>query len=1535
MESYNIYDDFKHECEAFAEMFNDGYFSAGGLYCHPLLENVIYVPCTAEEQKSNGLDICRMRDMLVMSEDGEHFVPFEINKARAFAEANKFVYIATLLSKKAFKAADWMVDGKHDTVIVSVEEMKKTGKPYAPVTPLTNVTLPFKKINCPFLYSKGTLEAPKVMNKNEIDKMLNNYLADKLSDFDHIEVINETEFEIYGTTVKMDRNESRCAALDKGTALIAPMAKPVTDNKFAFDAADYDFDEREFEIAALEQAAEKCGIKHDYKSYEGKNTLDELIEQFKKNVSDSNDYGFKYVPVDKDKYMDDLAAVSLSDADSETLKKDILPLLTVRPASGAVFNLARALSPRDAENVENISEYWGVPALDTAQLAAYLESAFIPEDGRNDKGELILAPAKAKVAKEEITKAAARYKIRSLEIADKLDEICTKAEEQERTYNGTVFASVEEMNKAQENEKKLIDECDDLSALSMDELKKLRKYIYDMKLDRKTASKYLIKVRVAMNDAEENSLRQKVFGLGTKTRAELADIKKKLSESDEAIAAPYIRMVENADLSAQLRELTDAFKAIPDKAKADELEKKLDEGGYDKMFGRHFKAKINQARDGFARGEIEALCSGIETAAQSRLDEIMKKLGDIKCRAALKAPFEKKIAERSLKIEEEEAEKVFGSIASADKAKVEELRKIIADGKFRKSVTDKYVSKLDSRMTEIENGEFIKKCETIPAMDKAALDEIVKVLESGKYPAEISEKYLPRTKERADALLKAEIDGIVKDVSAMTFDKLDEAEKKLSDEKYPEAFTKDALEKIGSRRRELYRKEVDDLCRDIAKLDKKGVEELRGKLGNEKYDKEYTKKYFVQLDERIDKIETDKVSELVKDIDKLKRPELEKLAADINALGFREDNIKAGLDKIHAKEISLMKAELESLCKNIPNTPRKDLKKLKEALAGDDFDKELSAKYIEQIDKRTAELIKQELSDLCKNISASPREKLLDMKKAINETPEYAEAGKAYLDQIDNRIKSIDKAEFDKQMSEIESLDREKLDAFVENLESRKASLDPKRYEEVLKKCEEREELLAKKELDELVKDVNKLDLEKLVEIKDKIQSSVRSDVYTMGVAMPYLNKVNDEANKRYVEYYSKMTSGIAAMSRPDLIVLREKIEKNEVKAPDEMLQSQVRRVNAEIRKADRLALDAKCRNLRMFSQYECEELIRDISSMDIGEDDKREYINKCNLQITSLKNGERDSYVQQMTNFMIANGVKDGTFYIANEKGATIFEKRYQACTSSFASVGEYEPGVLIHEVNSGSTDEAYMLTLDQFYYNSKGGMDHVAIEQIERFEVKKTLFKTTLNLLDKSGKSHELPNNVTQGKAADALAAALNQLLNKMQSDKAAVKIREAEERKKVAEAKQREIENERLSIEAARRKAAEEELKAKEKAKAEAEAQNAKAEEKKPEDKPEEKKAEVAKKEFKPIQVVAVKPLPDIKPEPKPEEKKPEPKPEEKKPEPKAEEKKPEPKHEEKKPEPKPEPVKIKFCDQCGAKITNENAKFCMECGNRLIK
>ena len=65
------YNRFKESCEEFKSAFSDSFFSSGRLFCHPLLDGLIYTPCSPEEAKSNSMDICRMADMLLMSADGK------------------------------------------------------------------------------------------------------------------------------------------------------------------------------------------------------------------------------------------------------------------------------------------------------------------------------------------------------------------------------------------------------------------------------------------------------------------------------------------------------------------------------------------------------------------------------------------------------------------------------------------------------------------------------------------------------------------------------------------------------------------------------------------------------------------------------------------------------------------------------------------------------------------------------------------------------------------------------------------------------------------------------------------------------------------------------------------------------------------------------------------------------------------------------------------------------------------------------------------------------------------------------------------------------------------------------------------------------------------------------------------------------------------------------------------------------------------------------------------------------------------------
>ncbi len=1479
MEIYRDYNRFKSACNGFGELFAENRLQSGSLFCHPLIEGLIYVPCTPEETKSHSLDICRMSDMMLMSADGEEFVPFNLNEARKIAEENEKVYLADMNGQGAFEALSWMIDGKHDTLIISEEHMKKEGKPYAPVTPLTNVFLNFKKINCNFLYKRGTVEDPAVLSDKGITEQLDNYIAEALEEFPRIEVLGSAEFDLYGEKLVTDKNESRCMELDKGLGILDKINEDMTANEAAFKAVELNVDSVKLTVKAALTAAEKCGVKAQESDFAGSSDVSAIKETLRKLISEKNGYGFKYTSPDKTKAGDALKAIELSSASPEEIKKDIINLLAVRPVYGAVFNLARATSPADAENVENISEYWQSSALDITKLNEYLSENYIPAECRDSEGKLCCPGSKASLIMEDISAAAAKYKLKNASVLSELAEYCKEFEKQSRTYNGTVFETVEQMEKAVKNEKELVDLCADLSALSEDELKKLRKYIFDMNLDKKTTGKYLLKIKLALNDCEENQLKMLTTGLSLKKPEELSALKEKIKGGgfDETVAAPYISKVDEGILAASLKELTEMFRSIPDKAKADSLEETLASGKYDPMFKKHFAAKIADARDNFARTEIAEMFKNIESADRKATYEIKEKLDELKCRAALKAPYFSKLRARAEQAENEEAEKVFAGIKTADKAKLEELRKETS-GRFNKAISDKYTALINERAAELENEEFIKRCDGIPAMDRSTLAVITSDLKSGKYPESISAKYLPMVEEREKAITKAELSEMCKDIPAMGFAKLEELEKKLSEGKYPEDLVSGFVERINNRRKDLYKEEADALCKDISTMYKPALSQLTEKLKDEKYPADYVSKYFDQIEKRVDEIENEKLSSYCKELDKKDKSELEHLSQVISSWEMKKENVAPWLEKIRQREIELMRSEMEALCKNIDNTPRKELSKLKEALS-EGFDKEMAAKYIEQIDKRTEMLIKKELEELCRNLSNATKDKLLEMKISINEAPEYAEAGKIYIEQIDSRLKQIEKAEFDKQMADIDNLDREKLEKFMEDLEKRKPAFDPKRYEETLKKCHERGAFLDKQELDKICGDLDSADLKALGEIKEKITEGG----FAVESTYPYLKKVDDAISDRHVKYFSKLIANINGMTRADLIVLLEKIKKNENNCPEDMLQRYIGQVKKKIRDADCAFLDSKCKNLSSFSERRSMDLIKDIKAMDMDENDRNRFINQVELHITHLKTVVRDSYVEKFAVLMDDHNLK-AQFYVPGKSKA--FDNRFIAICNAFASLEKFELPVLINEKVPGKEDEAFMMTVNYLYAQTPAGFNRISLEKIEKFEGKKGLIGSgNLKVIEKDGKSSDIVIKSKDGKFIENAPKALNAILTVIQKDKADAVLREAEEIKAAEEARLQEQEIAERELEAARKRAAAAEQAAEatksETKPAEAAKPEVKAEEKPAESKPVDKSAEVKSAETKPDAVkpadakapikpikpieVVVSPIPEVKPLP----------------------------------------------------------------------
>ncbi|MGN0695302.1 MAG: hypothetical protein ACI4J5_00895 [Oscillospiraceae bacterium] len=1697
MEILNDYGKFREHCAAFKDVFMEKYLPEGELFCHPLTKGLIYAPASDDEAKSNDATICRLSDMMLMSEDGEtDWMPFNITKAREIAEANEHIFLSDLLFKTSFVAQDWMIDGKHDQMIVSEQYMKEHNKPYAPVTPLTNQKMKIKKIVNENFWKQGTLEAPVSISFEDLSASLDDFSAEKLEKFPLISGVSAHTLTVGETCAKVSAECAKMSVLNNSLSVISELKAKMDEAAPLLKAIGMGMTAVGYSIKFLVAVLNKNGIEINGAEFRNKfydaqvkklpaeHTIDDELSAAKAALIAAFAANGK-IPSDSTpaaEYYEKLREIETSPLTKDELLAKAVELLSVKPADRAVFKLLYSNFSANADDISEAEEFWfgSKETYSDDELNIHLTKQYIPADAIGEKGDYICGFPKAKLIYEELSAAAGKYHFADCPAAANLKKYIDEEDKKSRTFNGTVFESAEEMAKAVKNEAELAKLCTDLSALNRDELKKLKKYIFDSTADDKTKAKYIVKAKLAENSAEDSELKQLTLSLPLMKLDEVKSLLEKLNaaEYDDTVKKPYISAAEDRLLSAQADELSEKYKDIDKKSASeiDALVKETDSDRYCAMLKKHFLRRADAAKNALARKDLDALCAGMESLDKEKLAELRKKVEEKDYPSAVSARYIGRISALTAECDRKEVREVFGKISSASKEELDRLREIINSGKYATELTDPYIDRIAERETALRFEEFETRCKTIPTMDKEALAAIKAEFTGGKYPAELTDKYSPDIIIRENDLEKQEIDDLCKDIPTMKrpelkklaetlsdtkynseftapyFDKIKEREiaaekeeieelcrdiptmkdedlkklsealsdtkfnadhtapyfdkikarkveiekaelaelckdiasmkrddlkklsEKLADPKYNKEYTAEYTAKIKDRNLQLDNIEVDEACRDITKMDRAALKALSEKISDEKYSKDYTAKYFDQIKAREADIDRAELTELTKNVDKLKKSELVKLTADINEKYSKEVSAPF-IEKVRAKEISLMKAEMENLCRNIPSTPRPELSKLKEALKSDDFDKELSAKYITQIEERENALIKTELQNLCKNIDTAPKDKLLEIKLKITDTPEYKEQGKQYIDRIDTRLKKLDKEEFDKMMTSVSTMDLSALDKFSEELEKRKPTLEPAKYTEMLGLIDARFDKLENDELNKLCGNIPELKIEQITSILNTIEDKGFKDKN----AQSFIKKLNDAANQLYIKDLSKLTENLGGLNKAALLDVCKKISDYGNGCPDDLKKRYDGIVRKKIRELDDKRVEQVCRNLGSLTKNETLKIIAQIREMDIDEDAKKRHISTCENHILSSKKAERDSYTLKLSADMVEASINQSHVITGD---SPTFDSTALKMQNSFAKMGQFDLPVLLHTVTQGNPDEGFIFTLEYVFCRNKNGLiSKKAVDDIDRFIGKKGLLGNgSLRLEEKNGTSTDLPIGI-KGAAIEGAAVVLNKLLTYVQSTR-------SEERRKDLEANAARNDTFMdLTADAPIPPAASKPAEA------------PKPAEPTPAPKPAETPVQPAAKPAEPVQAAAPKPvevpdvsvdikpikhiettapisknadIKDIKPikpitgeevkpveVPKAEAPKPVevPKAEAPKPVevPKAEAPKPVevpkaeapksievPKAEAPKPAPQPapapssaKPIKMKFCDQCGAKIMSESAKFCSECGNKIAR
>ncbi len=1680
MKTLTEYGQFREHCLAFKEEFAEEYLPEGQLLCHPLIKGLIFAPASEEEVKSNSTNICRLYDLMLMSENGTNdWKPFNIAEARKIASENEHIFLSDLMFGTLYCAHDWMIDGKHDQLIVSEQYMREHNKPYAPVTPLTNQRLNIKKINDESFWVKGTLENPAFITFNEISENLDKFSADRLSEFPVISEIREKTFKIADTEVKIPADSAKYMTLVSSLRAVDRLKSEMDGVSPILSALGMKMTAAGYSIKFLVAALNKNGVsingadfRNSFYEAELKNfpenpsVTEELAaagKAFIKAFAEKNTIGFKIPSYDEKKSEDALTEAESGNLSGKELLSAVLGILSEKPANGAPFKLLYANFPDSVNEIAELEEFWlsKKRTFSDEELNAYLEKKYVPADSFDDKGEYCCGSEKARLICEELSAAASKYRFPSCPAVAKIKAYIDKEEINARTYNGTVFDSAEDMKKAAENESKIADLCTDLSALDRNEIAALKKYIFDSTADKKTKAKYLVKIKLAENDVQKNELSQIALKLPLSSLDEAKAILEKLkaADADDAVKKEFIVRANDRIISAQAEELSAKFKSI-DSMKADEIDavlKECDTDRYSPIVKKHFVRKASYAKNNLSRRELDDICKDMDKLDRVKLGDLRKTIEEKKYPSSISGSYLRKIASLAADFDRKEVVSIFGGVSKASREELEKLRAVINEGRYSTELTDPYINKIAERERAIKIEEFEERCKKISEMDKDSLAKIKAEFTGGEYPEEITSKYADKIIARENALENAEIDEIVrdmdkadiptlenmkkalsdekfkkehtapffvklterklavltegldkmnnadldkltqslksgefdkektstffdriktrretiekdeiaalcKDIPSMDREALKKLQTSLSDEKYNKEFTAPYFDKIKHRNIEIDNAEVVKICENVDKMDRAALKTAKEKISDEKYDKEFTDSYFDKIKAREAELDKAELTELTKDVEKLNKSDLEKLTAKIKEK-YSKDIISPFIEKIRAKEISLMKAEMEQLCKNIPSTPRSELSKLKDALKGGEFDKELSEKYIKQIEERENSLIKTELSDLCRNLDNAPKEKLHEMKQKISELPEYAEPGKEYVSRIDARLRKLDKEEFDKMMNSIDKMSREEIDKFSEELQKRKPTLDMNRYSAAVKSADKRIDELDKAELDELCKNMPAMTISEITAALHTIEDKG----FKPANSAAYIKRLNGAAEQLHIKELSKLTEKLDGLTKSELLEICGKIADYKNGCTDDLKKRYDGIVRRKIREVEDKEVGILCRGIGSMTESEICGLIEKIKLMDIDDEAKKRHVSNCENTIISKKTETRDLLTSRIGSCMSEHSLNQSV--IVTRESPT-FDSTALKMEHSFADIGKFDLPVILHTVTQGNPDEGFIITLEYLYCRNRNGLiTKKALGDISRFMGKNGIFSAnTLKAEEKNGSTTELPSSI-KGKFVENVAIVLSDYLEGINAIKAAehkkmlernaaendsfmnIQASEASKPANAASAKPTEVPKPNVpaakpvevpTSAAPAAKPVEVPASAAPAAKPvevpASAAPAAKPVEVPASAAPAAKPVDVPDMDIKPIKPIETSETPkigagvDIKPI----------KPIEKTETPKVDTGvdikpiKPIEKTETAKPAAPAsgnQPIKIRFCDQCGAKITSSTAKFCSECGNKI--
>ncbi len=1031
MDIFKQYDVFKEKCSDFPGKLTDRCFSSCSLICHPAAQDVLISVCSEEEAHSNADYICRMRDMLLMSEDGEEWSAFNLTEARRIAEQDGYIYITDLLAENAFIAEDWMINGKNDTIIVSEAYMREKGKRYAPVTPLTNKVLCFKKYSCGFFWKPSAPGSIIRIDKDYIDGCFKEFFdkcSVKLPDLSDSETI---DFKLFGGEITIDVNTTRIRTIELFFARMNRIAEILSGNDEILGICDYEFSAIDFLLELTAAALAKNGIDISKEKFEaeyyapvlnGQDTEERLSAlgtrcgnadadciklAFLDAVNAEYPEKIEYSAGDSGFYSENIRRLELGDYTAEEEKFIVSELLSHKPADYRVFYFANKEYPEEAENLAAVAEFWEVEPLSEEEMENVVLGAYLLDENFDEQGRFCAGYEESRILKEQVGKVIDKYGLSNRECIDELEQRMEILDRERRTFNGTLFDTPEEMQLAVKNEAYVQELCENLSALNESELNALNEHIDNTTLDDSTKSKYKLKIKLAMNNVQSAVLEQKCLKLPIMNLDEIAGLKKKLADENypEAVLKPFAAKIRDAFFSAQTAEIEGILKNSGEMSdeQLDGVSAKLDSGRYDSAVSAFYKNKVEEIRENNIRVKLHSLADGFESFSKEKLSGLIDTLKDSDFPKRLTYPLIKKVAEALNNYEINEAARLFEGVGFADAEQLEKMKSAISEKLFSDEILAQYTVLVEKREKELLDEELVEMCADIENMSQDDLTILRAKITDGdrEFDEQLVSKYLDRITQRDCELKNSELAELCKYIFSMEQSELDELKEKLADEKYDKEFTGVYYRKIAEREQELLVLELDRLCAGIDDAELDVLEKLKARIIDDERYADVCDDYIADINSRIEAIKLEEYKNIIAGVASMNAEEVEefrKIAGE-KRYEIGEALYEESLAAADERENVLENQAIEDICGDIESYGFEQAESVRARLAEEGFDPAKIAPYAARIDERITALHTAELESYIADIESMNKEQLIQAQIKIGEYN-----GPSYLKEKYNRI---------------------------------------------------------------------------------------------------------------------------------------------------------------------------------------------------------------------------------------------------------------------------------------------------------------------------------------------------------------------------------------------------------------------------------------------------------------------------------------------------------------------------------------------------